>query len=114
MAAQAGTITLIGKSRRTYTIDLYLPDATGTAPTYNMVGLASSTSPNSFRIPEDCIIYDISVTASPTAVGAVFNVNSGALNGGTVRWSNQLQTLANRQKLNIPLRGGDFLSAIQF
>ena len=114
MAASAGTLVLVGKSGRTYTVDLYIPDATGTALTFSPSGLAASTSPATYRLPEDAVIVDISIAAAPTAVGAVFTVNQGVINGGTVRWANQLATLANRMKLKIGVSGGDFLGATQF
>jgi len=114
MAATAGTMTLVGVSGRTYSVDLYIPDATGTQLCFNQAGLAASTSPATFRVPENCVIYDVSIGTAPTAVGATFNNNSGVINGGAIRWANQLQTLANRQKLKIPLTGGDLIGAIQF
>jgi len=113
MAAQNGTMTLVGKSGRTYTVDLYIPDAVATQLTFNPTGLAASTSPSNLRIPEDCIIYDISGVA-PTAVGFTISVNSGVVNGGVLRWANQLATLSNRQKLKIPLKAGDIITALQF
>lgn len=113
MAAQAGTLTLVSP-KRTWTVDLYLPDAVATFLTFNPTGLAASTSPATYRIPENCVIYDVSVGAAPTAVGAALQVNSGAVNGGTIRWANQLATLANRQKLQIPLNAGDFITFTQF
>ncbi len=113
MAAQNGTLTLIGKSGRTYTVDIYIPDAVNTQLTFNPSGAAASTSPSTFRVPEDCVIYDIS-GAAPTATGFVMYNNSGAVSGGALRWANQLATLSNRQKLKIPLRAGDIISALQF
>lgn len=112
MAASNGTLTLVGK--RTWTVDLYVPDAVATFLGLNPSGLAASTSPTSYRVPQDCVIYDISIAAAPTAVGATLSVNSETINGGTVRWANQLATLANRQKLNIPLSKGDFITFTQF
>lgn len=112
MAAQAGSLTLVSKNR-TWVVDLYVPDATATFITFNPAGLAASTSPNTYRVPEDCVIYDIS-GAAPTAVGAALSINSAVVNGGTFRWANQLATLPNRQKMNIPLKAGDFIQYTQF
>lgn len=114
MAASNGTLTLVGKSGRTYVVDTYTPDAVATQITFNPTGLAASTSPTSLRIPEDCIIYDYSQVASPTAVGFTISCNSGVVNGGTLRHANQLCTLPNRQKLKIPLKQGDIITALQF
>lgn len=114
MAASNGTLTLVGKSGRTYTVDCYIPDATGTQITFNPTGLAASTSATSLRIPEDCVIYDFATVAAPTAVGFTISNNSGVVNGGALRHANQLVTLANRQKLKIPLRAGDIISMLQY
>lgn len=114
MAASAGTAVLLGKSQRVYTIDLYIPDATATKLGFNSAGLASTASATTYRIPEDCVLVDISIGTAPTAVGAALSVNSGVVNGGAIRWANQLQTLANRLKLKVPLRAGDFIEYTQF
>ena len=114
MAAQQATLTLVGKSGRSYAIDVHAPDAAATQLCFNPSGAAASTSPNTLRVPEDCVITDISIAASPTATGAVLYRNSGSIIGGAIRWANQLDSLVNRQKLRIPLNAGDFLSAVQF
>ena len=114
MAAQQGTLTLIGKSGRTYSIDVHFPDAAGTICCFNATGNAASTSPTTFRVPEPCIIVDISIAASPTATSAVFQVNSGSINGGAIRYANQLDSLVNRQKLSIPVNAGDFVGLNQY
>jgi len=105
---------LLGKSGRVFTVDLYLPDAAATKLGFNSAGLSGTASPTTYRIPEDCQIVDISIGTAPTAVGCALTVNSGVVNGGAIRWANQLQTLANRLKLKIPLRIGDFIEFTQF
>jgi hypothetical protein len=112
MAAQNATLTLetpVG----TKTVDVYLPDAAGTIATFNLTGPAASTSPTTFRTPTAGRIIDVSVAASTTATSAVFTLNSGLVNGGVVRWANQLNTLSSRQKLNIPFNAGDFIGLNQ-
>lgn len=112
MAAQNATLTLLTRGG-TKTIDVYLPDAAGTLGTFNPTGPAGTTSPSTFRVPESGIIYDISVAASTTATSAVFVINSGVVNGGVVRWANQLAANPNRQKLKIPVKAGDFVGLNQ-
>jgi len=114
MAATAGTLVLVGKSGRTYNVDLYIPDAVATAVTFNPAGLAASTSPATYRVPEDVIIQDLSIGTAPTAVGCALAVNGAVANGGTFRWANQLQTLANRIKVRLAVSKGDFVSFTQF
>lgn len=114
MAASAGTLVMVGASGRTYTVDCYVPDATGTFLTWNVSGLAASTSPTHFTTVEPVTIVDFSIAAAPTAVGAIFQVGDASVNGATVRHANQLSTLANRMRLRIPLPGGVQVSALQF
>lgn len=114
MAANAGTIVLLGSSGRTYTLDAYVPDAVATFLGLNASGLAASTSPTSWRAPENCVLKDISIGAAPTAVGAILQRNNSNVNGGTIRWANQLAANPNRMKLNLPIQAGDFISYLQF
>ena len=113
MAASAGTILLRGVSGKTYTVDLYIPDAVATYLTFNGNGAAAATSPNDYRIPEDCVFEDISTAAAPTATGASLIVDSAAINGGTLRWANQLAANPNRPKFAVGLRKGSIVSWLQ-
>jgi len=113
MAVSAGTMVLAGKTGRIYSVDLYIPDATGTFLTFNPSGLAASTSPSDYRIPEDCVLIDVTTAAAPTAVGGTLKVDSGVVNGGTFRWADRLNTLSNRAKFSVPIRAGSFISVIQ-
>jgi len=115
MAATAGSLVLLDKkSNRTYTVDLYIPDATATALTFNPAGLAGTGSPATYRVPSDVKIIDVSIGTAPTAVGATLNINGAPVAGGTLRWANQLQTLANRARLSLDIRAGDFIGYTQF
>lgn len=114
MAASAGSMILLGKSR-TFVIDLYIPDAVATDITFSPSGLAASTSPATFRVPEDVVINEVILSAAaPTAVGATITVNGGVVNGGTWKHSNCLSTLATRLKMNVPVKAGDFIGARQY
>lgn len=114
MAASAGTVYAVGKSGRQYVIDAYLPDAVGGNVTFNMSGSAGTGTPTNFRAPEDLVITDISVVTGTTAVGLNIYVNQALINGSSIRYANHLNTLNNRPKLAIAVRGLDFVSAIQF
>ena len=114
MAAVNATLVLKGlRTGKTYSVDVYAPDAVATLFTFNSAGAALATSNSSYRAVEDCIISDISVTAGPTATGFTFTANGNVINGGVLRWANQLTSLPNRTNLQIPIRSGDFLGAIQ-
>lgn len=113
MAASAGTAVFLGKSGRVFAVDVYIPDAVATQLTFNAAGLAASTSPTSYRVPEDCVLIDITTAAAPTAVGGSLRVNSGVVNGGTFRWADRLNTLSTRAKFAVPIKSGDFVSVLQ-
>jgi hypothetical protein len=114
MAASNGTMVIQGASGKVYSIDTYVPDATGTLLTFNPTGLAGSTSPSQMVIPENGFIVDYVQVAAPTAVGFNIKLDSASVNGGTLRHANQLNSLATRQKLRIPVGRGQILSALQF
>ena len=113
MAASNGTL-VISNAQESKSIDVYIPDATGTLLTWNPTGLAAATSPSQLVIPIDGMITDFVTVAAPTAVGFNFQLDSGALPGAALRHANQLETLATRQRLRIPVRRGQILSALQF
>jgi hypothetical protein len=114
MAANAGNVVLVGKSGRTYTIDTYVPDAVATNLALNPSGLAASTSPTHYTTVEQCTLVDISIAAAPTAVGAILQVGDANVNGGAIRWANQLAANPNRPRLRVPLPAGVQISFLQF
>lgn len=114
MAAQNASIVLRGRSGRTYSPDVYLPDATGTNATFNTNGGAGSTSTVYYKTEEDCIIEDFSLATAPTATGSVFLLSGAPINSGTMRYANQLSSAPNRPKLKIFVPKGEQLGMLQF
>lgn len=112
MAAELGSITLLGRSGKTYIVDLYIPDAVAGLVGFAPNGAATATSPTQYRVPEACMITDVSVATGTTAVGLVLTQNNGSIQGGVLRYANFLNTLASRPALRIPLAAGDFLGAV--
>ena len=114
MAATNATLFAVGKSGKTYAIDLYVPDAIATKVTFNANGLAASTSETYWSAPEPVTIIDISAVGAPTAVGANFTFNGAVANGNTFRWANQANTLSNRAKMLIPVNQGTQVGMLQY
>lgn len=114
MAATNGTLILRGASGRTYSVDMYIPDAVATNVTFNGSGLAGAASNNYWSPPENCVITDIVAVATPTAVGAILTLDGAQYTNQCVRWANQQDTLATRPALNIPVIAGVQLGAVQF
>jgi len=108
-AAQNGTMNILGRSGKTYLIDIYSPDAAATQWTFNSTGAAAATSPTQLRIPEDGNIIDVSIATGTACAGVVFTQDNAQILGGVVRYANVLNTLANRGTSRIPVRGGAFL-----
>lgn len=114
MAAQNGSLLLIGlKSGKTYNVDVYFPDAAGTYLTFNLAGAAASTSPNFLVLPEDCQVYDLSLTTAPTATNVTLYGDNAPVVGGVIRYANQLTSLPNRQRFNIRLPKGTQFQGLQ-
>ena len=114
MAASAGSVKLLGRSGRTYVIDIYIPDAVATYLTWNSAGLAGTASRTFGIAPEECTLVDVSTAAAPTAVGFTFLANGASLNGATVRWANYLAANPNRPTVSLPLKMGTQLGGLQF
>ena len=115
MAAQQATMTLLGaQTGKTYIVDVHAPDAASTLLRFNGSGAAASTSSDSFRAPENLIIKDISIAASPTATGVVLTKDGNTIMGASLRWANQIVTTVNRPNLTIPIPAGSFIGGLQF
>jgi hypothetical protein len=114
MAASNGTLVISGNNGKNYSVDCYVPDAVATQITFNPTGLAAATSPTQLVVPVDGYISDYAQVAAPTAVGFNIQLDSAAQPGATLRHANQLCTLATRQKLRIPVKRGQILTALQF
>jgi len=112
MAAEPGTMYLIGRSGRRYAVDLYLPDAVAGVVAFNPTGAAAATSPTYYRPEEDVTVTDVSVTTGTTAVGAQFLSNGAAFAGNTVRYANHLNTLNNRPYVGWTFRAGSLIGAV--
>lgn len=114
MAVSAGTMLFKGVSGKTYSVDLYIPDAVATNVTFNGSGKATSTSNAYWNTPEAGFIVDVSTPASPTAVGAIITKDGAQVTNGCIRWANQLNTLATRPSHAIPVSGNVQLGLLQF
>lgn len=110
MAAQAGSALILGlETGKTYSLDLYLPDAVATKVGISTNGIAASTSDTQWFAPEKCVIKDVSIHTGQTAVAHQVLINSVPLAGGILRNANFLDSLSFRPKLNIPIERGQWL-----
>jgi hypothetical protein len=114
MAAQQANILIRGRSGRTYSPDVHLPDAVATLARFNVNGSASATSTDYYKTEEDCVIEDLSMATAPTATGAVFLLSGAPIPAGTVRYANQLTSVQNRTRMKIFVKKGEQLGLLQF
>ena len=115
MAAIYATLIAKGlKTNKSYSVDMYVPDAVSTNVTFNPSGLAASTGTVYWNTPEPIVVIDIVANGAPTAVGAIFTVSGAQYTGQTVRWANQSNALNNRAQLHIPVQAGVQLGLLQF
>lgn len=115
MAAQNGTLVIRGmKTGKNYFVDVYLPDATGTRLTFNPSGSAGTTSKDTYKFYEDSVIIDLTLATAPTATGVSLQLDGATINGGSLRYANQLASLPNRIPVNIGVRMGQELGGVQF
>lgn len=114
MAAQNASILLRGRSGKTYSPDVYLPDATATVGRFAVNSAAVATSTDYYKAEEDCVIEDLNLATAPTATGAVFTLSGAPIAAGTIRYANQLTSVQNRSKLRIPVNKGEQLGMLQF
>lgn len=110
-----GTASFRGRSGRLYTVDFYCADAAGSLVTFNPSGAAVSTSPAYWRAPEPVTLVDLSIATGQTvSVGSNATANGAVVNGGAIRWANQLNSLAFRTPLTVSFNAGDLIGLTEF
>lgn len=114
MAATFATLTAVGRSGKFYSVDCAVPDAAGGIVSFNPAGLAVAGANSYWRTPEDVLITDFSIITGATAVGGVITSSGAVVNGAALRYNVQLNTLATRPKLAIPIKAGELLGITNF
>ena len=108
-----GTITLRGKSGRSYTLSIYSSDVVGAFVTMSTFGTAGTGSTNFWVTPEDVVLEDVSITTGQTVTtGWTVNVND-VPTGNIISVANSINTLANRTKPLIGIRAGRKFTMVQ-
>ena len=112
MAATTGTMTLIGRSQRTYTKDLYFSDVANGPANFDSGGGAAATSAEFTTIPEPCVLADVAIVTG-AAQTKLHVTRNGVGTGNMLRHTLHLNTLAFRPQLRIPFLAGDQIALIQ-
>lgn len=112
-APQYASFTLVGRSGRTYQLDAYFSDVANASVKWDGGAGASSTSPDFYTAPEDCILTDYSQVTGLTDTAKVSITRNNVPTGNILRAAIHLTTLNNRPKLQLPFKAGDKIAGVQ-
>jgi len=110
-----GTMMLRGlASGKSYAVDTYIADVSNSAVRFDSGSGASATSLQYWKVPEDCVLYDMSLATGPTVIFKLVLTSDGAVIPGiNLRIANFLNTLAFRPTLAVGFKRGSNLGAIE-
>jgi len=109
-----GTLMARGASGTTYAIDIYVSDVANASVNFDNGNGASSTSLTYWKAPENCIIYDLSLASGlADTTNMVLTSDGSQIPKIAIRYANFLNSLATRPTLQVGIRAGSQLGAIQ-
>lgn len=112
-AAQVFNQTYLGlKSGRTYPVLGYSADTASYINTYSMSGTPGATSLTYLRFPEPVALIDFAIPTGTTQTSMVMTENGATKNGAVLGFATNLNTSANRAKLNIPFEAGALIGSM--
>lgn len=101
------TATFVGASGKTYSVDIYIADAVGTACKFDSGSGAGTGSLPFWKCPEQVVLRDMAIVTGPTVITNLIVTADGAvIPGQRLRLTSFLTTLATRPPLNIGFRSG--------
>lgn len=104
---KTGNVTLLGRSGKTYTYNIYNSDVSNAFVTWATAGAAGTGSVTFITAPEDCVIADMSVvTGIADTTSLVLWLDDGPVPGSVVLWANVVNTLASRFIPRIGIKKG--------
>lgn len=107
VTASSGTITMKGRSGRTYAVAFYTADVLGTAVKFDSGSGASATSLPFWKVPEPCVLVDVAVvTGNTVTTNLVMTADGAVIPGMRLPEAAFLNTLANRPPLAIGFKQG--------
>lgn len=113
-APQFGQMNFLGiQTKQTYAKDVYFSDVVAGLINFDSGGGASASSETFWTPPEAVVLRDVSIHTGLTDTTKIQIVRNGVPTGDIMRYIIQLDTLANRPKLNIPFGAGVKIASIQ-
>lgn len=112
-APQFATMLIRHLNGKSESIDVWLSDVDGGALNFDSGAGAGVNSEKFYTFPVPVVIEDFSIAAGMTDTTAMRWAGSGRPTSNILRFANHLNTLSKRPKLNIPVKPGSRISAIQ-
>ena len=106
-------MVFVGRSGKTYSLDLYVSDVNGALINWDGGAGASATSPTFWIAPEDCVLRTFSMVTGTADTEKIRLVADGKPTAHTLRYDVNLSTIATRPPLNVGFKGGTQVSAFQ-
>lgn len=100
---------------QTYNVDAYIADVVGQAVRFDSSGSGAGTGSLAYwKVPENCVLEDVSVVTGPTVMTKMVLTSDGnIIPGKLLRISIHLTTLAKRPNLNVGFKAGSLMGAIE-
>lgn len=110
-----GTMMLRGlASGKTYAVDFYIADVANNQVRFDSGSGAGTGSLQYWKVPEDCVLFDMSLATGPTVIFSLVPTADGAIIPGVrMRIANFLNTLAFRPTLAVGFKRGTNMGALE-
>jgi len=110
---QYGAMFFIGRSGKTYPIDIYVSDVNAALINFDGGAGAGSSSPTFWIAPEDVVLRDYSQVTGTADTEKIRMVADGKPTTHVLRYGVHLTTIATRPRLSIGFKAGTQISALQ-
>lgn len=111
-AAQTFQQTFIGtRSNRTYNVLGYSADTAGFVNTYSLNGAPGAASLPYVRFDEAVVLTDFAIPTGTTQVSMVMTENGATKQASLLGFATNLNTSANRAKVNIAFAAGALIGS---
>jgi len=112
-AAPQYATMVISNGSAAINVDVYCSDVANGLCNFDSGASSSATSQNFFKSPISGKIVDFTILTGMTDTTAGRIIINNSPTKSVIRWANQLNTLATRPVLNIPINAGENIGIIQ-
>jgi len=104
---------IISNGNSSINVDVYCSDVANALANFDTGAGAGSTSETFFKCPINGYIIDFAIATGMTDTTAARVTIDNSPTKSVIRWANQLNSLATRPILQIPVRAGENIGLIQ-